>query len=124
MLFRKIAHSEGWSNPSHRRRRPRTLSWPQERSGSAFFVGKLRMLRHPLVNKDVEEGIRVGVPVIPTLFINGRLLVSAQPLASFVPISRACCSRALTSRIWQRAPVCLTSEWPGASRWQRITARL
>ena len=42
------------------------------------------MLRHPLVNKDVEEGIRVGVPVIPTLFINGWLLKDAQPLQSFV----------------------------------------
>jgi hypothetical protein len=42
------------------------------------------MLRHPLVNKDVEKGIRVGVPVIPTLFINGRLLVGVQPLGSFV----------------------------------------
>jgi hypothetical protein len=34
----------------------------------------------------VEEGIRVGVPVIPTLFINGRRLVGAQPLQSFVRV--------------------------------------
>jgi protein-disulfide isomerase len=44
------------------------------------------MLRHPLVNKDVEEGIRVGVPVSPTLFINGRLLVGTQPLERFVRV--------------------------------------
>jgi hypothetical protein len=34
----------------------------------------------------VGEGILVGVPVIPTLFISGRLLVGAQPLESFVRV--------------------------------------
>jgi hypothetical protein len=34
----------------------------------------------------VEEGLRVGVPVIPTFFVNGRLLVGAQPLQSFVRV--------------------------------------
>ena len=47
-----------------------------------FFVGKSRILRPPLVNKDLEEGISFGVPVIPTFFINGRLMVGAQPLQS------------------------------------------
>jgi hypothetical protein len=35
-------------------------------------------------SKDVEGGIRVRVPGISTFFINGRLLVGAQPLQSFV----------------------------------------
>jgi protein-disulfide isomerase len=34
----------------------------------------------------VGGGIRVGVPVIPTFFINSRLLVGAQPLPSFVRV--------------------------------------
>lgn len=38
------------------------------------------------VQKDVEEGIRVGVTGTPTFFINGRLLSGAQPLESFVRV--------------------------------------
>ena len=45
--------------------------------GTPFFVGKSRILRPPLVNKDLEEGISFGVPVIPTFFINGCLMVGA-----------------------------------------------
>ena len=35
------------------------------------------------VQKDVEEGIRVGVTGTPAFFINGRLLSGAQPLEAF-----------------------------------------
>ncbi len=38
------------------------------------------------VQKDVEEGTRLGVTGTPTFFINGRLLSGAQPLESFVRI--------------------------------------
>jgi protein-disulfide isomerase len=44
------------------------------------------MFRHPLVNKDVEEGIHVGVTGIPTFFINGQRLVGAQPRERFVRV--------------------------------------
>jgi protein-disulfide isomerase len=35
------------------------------------------------VNRDVEEGSRLGVTATPTFFINGRQLVGAQPLTAF-----------------------------------------
>lgn len=38
------------------------------------------------VQKDVEEGTRVGVTGTPTFFINGRFLSGAQPLESFVRV--------------------------------------
>lgn len=40
----------------------------------------------PVVQKDVEEGNRVGVTGTPAFFINGRLLSGAQPLESFTSI--------------------------------------
>jgi protein-disulfide isomerase len=39
-----------------------------------------------IVQKDIEEGSRLGVNGTPTFFINGRPLVGAQPLAKFVEI--------------------------------------
>ena len=68
----------GWGNPSTQL--PGVLgSSPYHRRGlgTPFFVGKVRILRPPLVNKDLEEGISFGVPVIPTFFINGCLMVGA-----------------------------------------------
>jgi protein-disulfide isomerase len=38
------------------------------------------------VQKDVEEGARVGVTGTPAFFINGRLLTGAQPLEGFVRV--------------------------------------
>jgi protein-disulfide isomerase len=38
------------------------------------------------VQKDVDEGIRVGVTGTPAFFINGQLLSGAQPLESFVRV--------------------------------------
>jgi protein-disulfide isomerase len=38
------------------------------------------------VQRDVEEGTRVGVTGIPAFFINGRLVSGAQPLESFVRV--------------------------------------
>jgi protein-disulfide isomerase len=38
------------------------------------------------VQKDVDEGNRLGVTGTPAFFINGRLLSGAQPLESFVPV--------------------------------------
>jgi protein-disulfide isomerase len=35
------------------------------------------------VNRDVEDGTRLGVTGTPTFFINGRQLVGAQPLTTF-----------------------------------------
>jgi protein-disulfide isomerase len=35
------------------------------------------------VNSDIEEGTRLGVTGTPTFFLNGRLLVGAQPFAEF-----------------------------------------
>jgi len=35
------------------------------------------------VNRDVEEGARLGVTATPTFFINGRPLVGAQPVTAF-----------------------------------------
>jgi len=39
-----------------------------------------------LVQKDVDEGTRLGVNGTPTFFINGRVLSGAQPLATFAGI--------------------------------------
>jgi DSBA-like thioredoxin domain len=39
-----------------------------------------------IVQKDIEDGSRLGVTGTPTFFINGRPLVGAQPLAKFVEI--------------------------------------
>jgi protein-disulfide isomerase len=39
-----------------------------------------------LVQRDVEEGSRVGVTGTPAFFINGRLVSGAQPLESFVRV--------------------------------------
>jgi predicted DsbA family dithiol-disulfide isomerase len=38
------------------------------------------------VQRDPEEGIRIGATSAPTFFINGRLLVGPQPLESFVRV--------------------------------------
>lgn len=38
------------------------------------------------VKKDLEDGVRAGVSGTPTFFINGRVLVGAQPLAAFQAI--------------------------------------
>ena len=41
------------------------------------------------VQSDVEEGARLGITGTPTFFINGRMLVGAQPLESFRGIIEA-----------------------------------
>ena len=46
------------------------------------------------VQQDVEEGTRVRVTGTPTFFINGRLLVGAQPLESFLRVSEEELARA------------------------------
>ena len=38
------------------------------------------------VQKDIDEGTRVGVTGTPTFFINGRVISGAQPLESFTRI--------------------------------------
>lgn len=38
------------------------------------------------VQKDIDEGARLGVTGTPAFFINGRLLVGAQPLENFVRV--------------------------------------
>jgi predicted DsbA family dithiol-disulfide isomerase len=38
------------------------------------------------VQRDVEEGSRVGVTGTPAFFINGRLVSGAQPLERFVRV--------------------------------------
>ena len=44
---------------------------------------------HAAVEADVQEGARLGVTGTPTFFINGRILVGAQPLESFRKIIEA-----------------------------------
>ena len=39
--------------------------------------------QQPAVQSDVEEGARLGITGTPSFFINGRLLVGAQPLDTF-----------------------------------------
>jgi protein-disulfide isomerase len=39
-----------------------------------------------VVEKGIDEGSRLGVNATPTFFINGRLLMGAQPLESFVRV--------------------------------------
>jgi protein-disulfide isomerase len=38
------------------------------------------------VQKDIDEGRRLGVTGTPTFFINGRVLVGAQPISKFVEV--------------------------------------
>jgi protein-disulfide isomerase len=38
------------------------------------------------VQKDIEEGARLGVTGTPAFFVNGRLLVGAQPLENLVRV--------------------------------------
>ena len=38
------------------------------------------------VQKDIEEGKRLDVTGTPTFFINGRVLVGAQPLEAFARV--------------------------------------
>ena len=40
----------------------------------------------PAVQRDLNEGARLGVTGTPAFFINGRLLSGAQPLESFVRV--------------------------------------
>ena len=87
MVTRSVAKRYAWGNCNPRLgRRTQTISRRQERSGSAFFVGKPRMLRHPLGNKDVEEGIHVGVTGTLTFSAPVGCLVGAQPLPIFVRV--------------------------------------
>ena len=87
MVTRSVAERYAWGNCNLRLgRRPRTISRQQERSGSAFFCWHTASVTTALGNKDVEEDICVGVPVIPTFCINGRRLVGALPLESFVRV--------------------------------------
>ena len=41
------------------------------------------------VEADVQEGARLGVTGTPTFFINGRILVGAQPLETFRKVIEA-----------------------------------
>jgi protein-disulfide isomerase len=53
----------------------------------AAFEQCLSSGRHQdAVHQDVAEGTRLGVTGTPTFFVNGRLLVGAQPLAAFVGV--------------------------------------
>jgi hypothetical protein len=86
----------GWGNPSSHL--PGVLgSSPYHRSGlgAPFFVGTPRLFRPLLCHKAVEEDIRTRVSVISTFFSNGRPLVSAQPLPTFVRVLQ---------EEWARAP--------------------
>jgi len=38
------------------------------------------------VQKDIDEGARLGVTGTAAFFVNGRLLVGAQPLENFVRV--------------------------------------
>ena len=38
------------------------------------------------VQKDIDEGARLGVTGTPALFINGRMLVEAQPLEKIIHV--------------------------------------
>lgn len=45
-------------------------------------IGKFR----DVVQKDVDEGVRLGVTGTPSFFINGRLMSGAQPLEKFTAV--------------------------------------
>ena len=49
---------------------------------SCFNSGKYKAA----VEKDIEEGKRLGVTGTPAFFINGRLISGAQPLDAFVRV--------------------------------------
>jgi protein-disulfide isomerase len=53
----------------------------------AAFEQCLSSERHQAaVQQDIAEGTRLSVTGTPTFFVNGRLLVGAQPLAAFVDV--------------------------------------
>jgi protein-disulfide isomerase len=50
------------------------------------------------VQRDIEEGTRLGVTRTPTFFVDGRLVSGAQPLERFVHIIEA--ERRLLQPVW------------------------
>jgi protein-disulfide isomerase len=51
------------------------------------FAGCLfQNLYHEEVQRDLDEGVRLGVEGTPAFFINGRFLSGAQPLEEFVRV--------------------------------------
>jgi protein-disulfide isomerase len=61
------------------------LKLDSKRFGQCLDSGK----HQAAVEADVQEGARLGVTGTPTFFINGRILVGAQPLESFRRIVEA-----------------------------------
>jgi protein-disulfide isomerase len=54
--------------------------------GEVFASCLFQSVHHDAVQRDVEEGNRLGVTGTPAFFINGRFLNGAQPLERFVQI--------------------------------------
>jgi hypothetical protein len=76
-----------WGNCNSRLgRHPQTISRQQERSGSAFFCWHTASV----TTSPEQQGCGGRYPrrgaSHPTFFINGRRLVGAQPLQSFVRV--------------------------------------
>jgi protein-disulfide isomerase len=70
------------------------------------FAGCLfQNLHHEEVQRDLDEGIRLGVEGTPAFFINGRFLSGAQPLEEFVRVIDEELARAATG-----APVSARSQ--------------
>ena len=62
---------------------------------AATFENCLTSAKHAgTVQKDLEEGARLGINGTPTFFVNGRMIVGAQPLEAFVQVIEDELSRA------------------------------
>ena len=56
-------------------------------SGSICRSSSMRSSKYKeVMQKDIDEGARLGVTGTPACFINGRLILGAQPLDRFVQV--------------------------------------
>jgi len=70
-------------SPSHSPQELKQYAQELNLDGSAFAQCLDSGKYEATVNTDVQEGQRLGVTGTPTFFINGRLLVGAQPFGEF-----------------------------------------
>jgi protein-disulfide isomerase len=68
--------------PAELKQYARELKLGGEDFDKCFDSGK----NQPAVARDVEEGVRLGASGTPTFFINGRMLIGAQPITAFQKI--------------------------------------
>ena len=83
-------------SPSHSPQELRRYAQELNLDGSAFAQCFDSSKYQVEVNSDVREGERLGVTGTPTFFINGRLLVGAQPFGEYLKLIESELARKIT----------------------------